>query len=334
MALSTPEIVKQKVSDAWENLIQKSNEDEIADVGRERIIVFTVSLILAVCLWLMVNLSRDYNLNVELPIIAGGMPDDQALAGELPETATVSVGGEGWKLISFYNNPPSIRVNVTSSEVNLYDQVQRQVGATSDLSVQKVQPLMLTLNLEERVSKTVPVQPVFRISFKQQYGFTRNPRVRPDSVVISGAASLMEDITEWPTDSLLMTEVSTDISRKVALQKSELISLSQNEVQFTGSVAQFTEGEMSVDLDTRNLPEGRRISYSPSSITVKYYVPVHKYADVKDEELFEAYLTYEQIEEDTTGYVKPHIDPLTENEDIKIRSFQPEEVAYFMVLEE
>lgn len=334
MELSTPERIRQRLSEGWENLIQKSNEDEIADVGRERIVVFAVSLILAICFWFMVNLSRDYNLNVELPIVAVGMPEDRALTQELPETATVSISGEGWKLISIYNNPPSVNLDVTGSEVNLYDQVQQQMNAISEISVQKVQPLMLTLNLEQRVSKMVPVQPVYKISFKRQYGFTGAPVVRPDSVQISGAASLIKDIAEWPTDSLIIRGVSDNISRMVALKQNELINLSQSEVRFNGTVAQFTEGEVSVNLETRNLPEGRRISYSPSSITVKYYVPIDEYADLRDEELFEAYLTYEQIEKDTTGYVEPQIELLSDNEFIKIRSSQPQQVAYFMVLDE
>lgn len=334
MELPTPDKIKQSISEGWENLIQKSNEDEIADVGRERIVVFAVSLILAICFWFMVNLSRDYNLNIDLPIVAAGMPEDRALAQGLPETATVSISGEGWKLISIYNNPPPVNLNVTSSEVNLYDQVQQQMNAMSEVNIQKVQPLMLTLNLEQRISKMVPVQPVFSISFEQQYGFMGNPAVQPDSIRISGAASLIEDITGWPTDSLIIEGVSEDISRTVELKKNELISLSQHEVRFNAAVAQFTEGEVSVDLKTRNLPEGRRISYSPSSITVRYDVPIDEYTDLRDEELFEAYLTYEQIENDTTGYVEPQIEHLSDNEFIKIRSSQPKQVAYFMVLNE
>ncbi|HLR32255.1 MAG TPA: hypothetical protein VK074_07185, partial [Fodinibius sp.] len=202
MEIPTPEKLKQNIAEAWSNIIQKSDEDEIADVGRERIVVFAVSLILAVCFWFMVNLSIDYNLNIELPLVTAGIPEDQALVQQPPETATVSISGEGWKLIRLYNNPPAINLNVTSSEVNLYDQVQRQINATSEVNVQKVQPLILTLDMEERVSKKVPVQPIFSLSFVQQYGFTEEPTVQPDSVTISGAASLIENITEWPTDSL------------------------------------------------------------------------------------------------------------------------------------
>lgn len=325
---------KHKALDLWERLIQKSNEDEIADMGRERIVVFVVSFILAVCLWFMVNLNRVYNLNIEVPIQGGAVPEDQALAQELPETASVSVTGEGWKLLSFYNNPPMVSVDVTTPQVNLYDQVQGQVKAMSDVNVSKVQPLMLTLDLEPRISKTVPVQPVLNVSFEGQYGFIGDPELQPDSVTISGAKSIIDSIATWPTDTLTLSGVSDDITKSVPLKSSRMISLSQRQVQFRGTVSQFTEGETSVPINTRNLPEGRSISYSPSSITVKFDVPIGEYTNIEGAQLFKAYLNYEQIETDSTGYVKPNIEQVSDNNNIKVRSFSPQQVAYFLVLDE
>jgi YbbR domain-containing protein len=325
---------KHKAKDLWERLIQKSEEGEIADMGRERIIVFVAAFILAVCLWFMVNLNRVYNLNVEVPIQGGEVPQDQALAQELPEAASVSVTGEGWKLLSFYNNPPSVNVDVTASQVNLYDQVQGQVKAMSNVNVSKVQPLMLTLDLEPRTSKMVPVRPMLDVSFEGQYGFIGEPNLQPDSITISGATSLIDSITSWPTDSLQMSGVSGDISQLVNLKKSTLVSLSRQQVQFSGTVSQFTEGETTVPINTRNLPAGQSISFSPSSITVTFDVPISEYANVEAEQLFRAYLNYQQIETDSTGYVKPNIEQISGKNHIKIRSATPQQVAYFLVLDE
>lgn len=332
MASPAFENIKQRVLAFWSNLVKKSNEEEIANVGRERIIVFVVAFILAICLWFMVNLSQKFTLNIDLPIEKGAIPDDKALTEALPKTANVSVSGEGWQLISIYNNPPSVNVDVMNPEINLYEQVQRQVNALYDVKTDKVQPLMLTLDLESRHSKRVPVRPVLDVTFEGQYGFIGKPNLQPDSVTISGAASLLRNITEWPTDSLSLKTVSTDISRSVQLKESELITLSQDKVQFNGEVAQFTEGETNVTLTTRNLPIEQSISFSPSSITIKYDVPIDEYANVQDRQLFRAYFTYQQIREDSTGYIRPNIEQISNNKHIKVRSFQPEEVAYFMVV--
>ncbi|WP_441001011.1 CdaR family protein [Fodinibius sp. SL11] len=334
MEKSKIEEYKEKLLAGWESLLQKSNEDEIAGFGRERIIVFLVAFILALALWLMVNLSRDYTLNIELPIQLGAVPADKALVKDLPGTATVSVTGEGWKLINLYNNPPAINIDVNNAEVNLFDQVQQQMNAMLNVNIQRVQPRILAVQLEDRISKRVPVHSAVNINFSGQYGFLDSLTINPDSITIDGAASLVVGIKEWATDPVEINNVTKDISRTVPLESpSELISLSQREVMVEADVVEYTEGEVQANINTRNLPLGRMVSYSPLAITIKYDVPIEEYADVQDENPFDAYVSYEQILEDSTGFVTPQIEENNENYHIKLRSFQPRNVAYFIVLE-
>lgn len=329
------EHIKEKFWSTWNSIFNKSDEDGLSDARREKFIVFLVAFVLALCLWLMVNLSRDYNLNINLPITLGNVPPDQALAEELPNFATVSITGEGWKLINIYNNPPQIYVDVTQQEVSLYDQVRQQMNAIPELNVLKVQPLFLSLELEEKVSKKVPVRSNVQISFKDQYGFVEEPLLQPDSITITGASSLVEDIDHWETDSVEVTDVKDQISVSVPLkQPGSLLSLSVNTVNYRAGVSQYTEGEARVYILSRDLPEGRSVSFSPSVITVKYNVPINEYAQVQDlPNLFSAYVSYNQIRQDSTGFITPRIEkPAGKEYHYEIRSFQPREVAYFMVV--
>lgn len=334
MDTSKIEEYKEKLLTGWKSLLQKSNEDEIAGFGRERIIVFIVALILAMALWLMVNLSRDYTLNIELPIQLGVVPAERALVSDLPTTATVSVTGEGWKLINLYNNPPTINIDVKDAEVDLFDQVQQQMNATLNVNIQRVQPQNLTVELEDRVSKKVPVRSAVKTSFSEQYGFLDPPTITPDSITIDGAASLLKDIEEWSTKSIQINNVTEDIARTVPLESpSEVINLSRDEVSFEADVVEYTEGEMQANISTRNLPPGRMVSYSPLAVRIKYDVPIEEYADIQDENPFEVYVSYQQILEDSTGFVTPQIEENNERYHIKLRSFQPRRVAYFIVVD-
>ncbi|MGD8428634.1 MAG: CdaR family protein [Balneolaceae bacterium] len=333
MEISKFEQFKENFFAFWDNLLKKSDEEAIAGVGRERIVVFIVSFILALCLWLMVNLSRDYNLNVELPIRLGSVPQDKALVDKLPKMATVSVTGEGWKLINLYNNPPGINVDVRDTEVNLFDQVQQQMNAMPDISVQKVQPLILTLKLEDRLSKRVPVRSRVNLTFKGQYGLVGSENLQPDSITVSGASSLINGINDWPTDSVQFQDVSNNMSRVVKLKApGELIDLSRNEVIYNAHVEQFTEGEAKVNIETRNLPEGRSVSFSPTAVTVKFDIPISEYTDIKNTHPFRAFVRYTEIEEDSTGFVTPQIEQVADDFHIKMRTSQPRRVAYFIVL--
>src|SRR5699024_666005 len=105
------------------------------------------------------------------------------------------------------------------------------------------------------------------------------------------------------------TSIAQDLSNPIALKTgSELINLSQNEVVFNAEVAQFTEGETEVRIGTKGMPINRKVTFSPSSITIKYKVPIEEYQKVSDLKIFDVYITYQQILEDSTGFITPKID--------------------------
>lgn len=326
---------KERLQSIWSSIVRSKEESDIEESRKGKIVVFVVAFILALCLWLMVNLSRDYTINVNLPIVMGNMPDDQALTEELPSDATVSISGEGWQLINIYNNPPQVFVDVNQNEINLYEQVQKQLNANPDLSVQKVQPLFLNLDMESKMTKKIPIRSNVEVTFEDQYDFAGEPYLEPDSVTITGAGSIIRNIETWETAPVQFEDVDTDISATVGLKETEpLYSITPLEVTYNANVAQYTEGETRVNIEARNMPSGRSVTFSPSMLTIRYNVPVDQYSEVQElNNPFTAYISYRQISEDTTGFVVPNIEntaPAGYN--IELRSYQPTSVSYFMVL--
>lgn len=318
----------------WNTFLKRADDEETTGYPKEKIFVFFVALVLALCLWFLVNLSRAYTISINLPIILGNIPAGMALSDELPEFVTVSIQGEGWTLLSLYNNPPGIQVNIEDGEVNLLDQVQQQMNATPDVDVQNVQPLVLNLQLEEQLSRTVPLQSNVKVIFTGQFDFIGRPGLSPDSVTITGAASIVEDITFWDTDSVVIDNVRGDLAAPIPLkQPPDRLSLSMNTVQFIGSVTQFTEGESRVFVRARNLPDGQNITFSPAFVTVRYTIPIDQYANVENLSPFTAYVPFAEIEQDSSGFLAPQIEATTGEYEIRVQSHQPQEVAYFLVLE-
>ncbi|MGF1671737.1 MAG: hypothetical protein ACFCU6_14930, partial [Balneolaceae bacterium] len=94
-------------------------------VTREKVIAFLAAFIFAFCLWFIINLNRDFTVNLSLPILIDNMPEDKALSSGIPEFASVSLNGEGWQLISLYNNPPKVNLNIETEQVNIFDQIRQ-----------------------------------------------------------------------------------------------------------------------------------------------------------------------------------------------------------------
>ncbi|WP_234567472.1 CdaR family protein [Rhodohalobacter sp. 614A] len=303
--------------------------------NREKIVAFSIALIISLCLWFIVNLSRDFNVSIEIPIQIANVPNDEIVSSDVPESAMVNLSGEGWNIISVYNNPPRVLLTVQDGSVNLADQMRNQISAFSDLNIIQVQPTQLTVETERKATKVIPVINNVRLNMQEQFGLMAQPLITPDSVTISGAESKLQDITQWQTAEVVINNVNSDIQRTVELQEPEFgLSLSPNVVSFEAQITEFTEAEVRVPIRTRNLPSGMAVTYNPSSVMVRFDVPLDQYSVIQGARPFRAYVDYSVIEEDSSGRVSPEIEVVETDYFIRLRSFQPPRVAYFRIVPE
>lgn len=301
--------------------------------NREKVIAFSIALVIALNLWFIVNLSRDFNVSVEVPIVLSNLPQDVTVSSEVPATAAVNLTGEGWNLISVYTNPPRVFVNAESGEVNLSEQIRNQVGAFSNLNIIQVRPYILEIRTERRISKKVPVISRVELNVGGRYGLLRDPVVSPDSVTISGAESILAEIDYWETENVELANITRSIVNNISLRQPDAaISVEPLSVTLDVEVAEFTEAELRVPIRTRNLPSGRAVTYNPSSIMVRYDVPINQFSEVHGLRLFNAYVDYTLITDDDSGRVTPEVEILESDFNIRLRSFQPPRVSYFRII--
>ncbi len=322
---------KENIKNRW-GAAQKSSEKS-ASGHRQKVIIILVTVVLAFLLWLVVNLNRTYTVNIQVPLELGQVSTERALAEELPDYVTASLSGEGWNLLDMYRDPPPVFIEVSDEQINLFEQVRRKLDAISKLSVQSVDPFYLQLQLQERVSKKVPVIARVETGFKSQFGFIEPPQLQPDSVTITGARSIVDEITYWATDSLKLKNVNKSVSAQIALKEAgPLVNLSEQNILFTGEVAQFTEGEVTIPVELKDFQFGQNVIFSPSAVQITYLAPIKEFPSLKNRNLFAAYVTYSQLREDTTGYISPTIKQLAEGVHLKVQQVQPAQVAYFNVV--
>ncbi|SMO78903.1 CdaR family protein [Gracilimonas mengyeensis] len=311
-----------------------AEETEVRILRREKVIVFIAAYIMAVCLWFIVNLSDSFNINLNVPIEPGNVPENMALTEELPEFVQVGISGDGWQLMNLYSDPPTVSINVEDNEINLFDQVRQRLSYLQDIDIAKVQPLLLSVDMEPKVSKKVPVRIYSDLNFQNRFGLVGDPVLRPDSITITGAQSNIQQVNEWVIeDTLRMNNIREDITRIIPISGSNgVIELSAEQVTFTANVSEFTEGQTTVYIRTRGLPRGQNVNYNPSSVTIKYDVPIEQFNEVAKIEPYEVYIPYSKIVEDSTGFVTPDIELTADQFELRLRSFQPKAVAYFTVL--
>lgn len=331
----------QNIKDRILSYVKKGTKPGEEDDGsklvtKEGVMVFVFAYLIAMSLWFAVNLNGNFNISVNMPLEIGDIPSDLALTDNLPEYVEVSLSGTALPLIGLYNNPPTIPIDVDDSEVNLFNQVRQQMNSYQEVEVSKVEPILVSVNLEQKITKKVPIKLNWDLEFETRFGLISEPVISPDSISVTGAISQMNAINEWVIDDTLkLSGVKDDIAQVIPISNSNsLLDISLDETSLMANVSEFTENEVSVYIRTRNLPRGQNITYNPSSIIIRYDVPLEQFSEIQNETPYVVYVPYRKIQEDETGFVTPDIELVATKYALKIRSFQPKAVAYFSVVDQ
>ncbi|REL38532.1 YbbR-like domain-containing protein [Rhodohalobacter sp. SW132] len=324
---------KDKITELLTGRWGVDEDDDTKMFSRQKVLGFAFAMLLSISLWVIVNMGRDYNVSMMIPIEIAQIPEDVALSSEIPNHAAVSVSGEGWSLFNLYTNIPTISLSGDNQQVNMFEQVRQQIGSVSTVSVMQVDPMFIEIETEQRITKRVPVESNISLSTRSQFGILGSPRFIPDSVTVTGPASRVEQIESWSTEESTIADVSTNLELNVELESpGSGLTVSPSEVQLRADIAEFTEAQVRIPVRTRDLPSGVAITFSPSSILVRYDVPIEQYNDVQDIRPFVAFVDYERIEADTTGLITPQLETVTDEYDVRLRSFQPTRISYFNIL--
>jgi len=299
---------------------------------REKVTVFIVSIIIALVMWFVVSLGKDLSMTVEFNLTVGQMPDNMALASDLPKVVSASVTGEGWRLLSLNNNPQTIAIDVNQEEILLADMIREKISATGVI-VLSVQPAILRTVLEERIEKKVPIYVDHSLTYRGQYGLVGSLRTVPDSIVVSGARSIVDTIDTWITEKLTLNNVNAPIEEVVALRPPATnIRLSADQITVVAHVSEYTEGEQRVRIIATDIPEGMDVSFNPPYISIRFSVPIDEYAHAQSAPLFSAEVPYVDINNDSTGYVSPIVTNLGDSLHATVRIIQPRRVSYFKII--
>lgn len=301
----------------------------------EKIAVFSISFIVAIALWLLINLGKDFTVSLQLPVEYGSFPEDMAPSEPLPATVEASLTGEGWQLLNLYSTPPGISVDARSSgDIRVQEAVQTQLSSSQNLTLNGTQPETISVSMEEALQKNVPVVPQLELDFAPQFNRIGPLVLEPDSVQISGARSLVEPVSAWRTNEGQLEDLEDDFSISLSLQPAdELLSLSHSEIRISGNVEEFTEGRAQVPVEIQGVPNRQDIVLSPPAVDIRYNVPVSQYQQSREAQLFRAVVSYAELEADNTGYIEPRILVDDSRLAVSLRGVQPPRLSYFMVVD-
>lgn len=174
--------------------------DATANIGLK-----LVSLVFALFLWFYVTAQIEGIETLHVPIEILNVPDSLVIASDIPRTAKISMKGPRSELLKariFGNVRLIVDIGETKSrELTVpisKGMVSMPEGMKSE-GVSIISPKILSISLERRMSKALPVKAVFGKTLPPDLAFLKQPAIAPESVVARGAEKIVSAFSEIKT---------------------------------------------------------------------------------------------------------------------------------------
>lgn len=262
---------------------------------------FFVALFLACLFWFSTELSKpiQYTLPVQVEY---QLPQGMTFKSQAMSTLNVTFEGLGWNLFFLKSNAKKRKVlvqtqNLTSQIIGT-DYYKTTIAAkfgSGKISVSKISPSQLYIELEKQATKRIPV--ILDHAIKLNPGFVKisDFKLIPDSITIQGAQSKLDNITYWTTERYVRNNLSQNINLGLELKsKSDsLIVLSHERINLEVEIEKATEKIIEVPIF---IPPSiaEKIKVIPSAVELICQIGLSGY-DMLSAENFRVELPYYSI---------------------------------------
>jgi len=268
---------------------------KLSAIERRRLSAFFTCLIIAFVIWVLVTLSGTYKYTVKQAVNFKNLPQKRAFHSLQSDTVDVTMMGTGWQMLisKMQSADKALDIDLHTLEnksfVVLNNQLP-QINALHDTInyVVSINPDTLYFDFTNRMIKRVPVTVLNRISYEQGYAQSGRVQIRPHYVTVSGPINRIQNLEEWPTDSLRLKDINEDYSGRLNLRPvndgSLVIVPKQVEVRIP--VDEFTEKTLEIPIKLIN-HNFDNVKIFPQKVKVTFTVSLNKYAET-DEDFFDA----------------------------------------------
>lgn len=290
-----------------------------------------VSLLFAIFIWFFVITENEYSYIIEVPVRVVNIPNDKIILNEVPATVKARIRGDGKNLIAL-SLGRGVRINLDLSDAEQSKTFHIKpnsifISRAEDILIEEIiTPDSVTIVLDEYQSKKVPV--ASRIFPKTASGYTIVDDIdfTPDSVRITGPASVLSTIDRIPTEKLELNDLKFDHRDVVRLAPppSEKVQLSLSQIEFSIDVQKLLELTLTgVPVKVKNVPPALSVHVVPSTLSLVLEGGGDLLTDVTRNDI-EAYIDYNRVQ-DSPGKEHPAViepPPGISYRDVKPKTFK------------
>ncbi len=288
----------------------------------QKFIIFLFFIFVATIFWFLTALSKNVSATISYPVDYINFPPKKFSIGELPEKLTLKVNGNGFTILkyNFSTRFLPIEIDVSSHPLarfsskdtshfflltnSLLTEISSQLS--SDITIIDIVPDTLKFEFTNIISKKVPVKADIKPIYERQYMQIGQIKIKPDSVVISGPQTLLQNINSVKTCFKKYKKLSSTINERLCIAEIKGEKISKDAVDIVVPVEKYTEASVNIPLDVVNPPQKVSLRVFPHKISVSFNVSLNDYPTINQNQ-FKAVADYSTIDNQISNKLKVNL---------------------------
>ncbi|MFN3872448.1 MAG: hypothetical protein ACK4R9_05570 [Ignavibacterium sp.] len=292
--------------------------------------IIIISVLFSITVWVSIALSDEYYSIYKLPIAIIDLPSGYTVGNDLPETITVRLKGDGWKLMSFELGSSkfffvSVKGDSGLITANLLNNVENNPWFTAGINILDITPKSLRIVVEPIAEKKLKIIPELNLDFKEGYSLASKVSVQPDSILVRGPASVIRRMETFRTKEITLKNLDQKTTFLAELEELRGFETEQKFVSITLDVQRIVENSVSdIPVNVINKPVNVDVILIPNTISCTFRGGVNILGKVTLTDII-ATVDYNTVISDTLGFVRPEIQS---PENINLLSVKPDKLKY------
>jgi hypothetical protein len=304
--------------------------------------VFLVFLFISTAFWFLNALRDDYVTDFFYPVRFVNVPENEIIVDGMHQKVNLKIKASGFTILRQRLNSSFVPVVYDISQMRrlernnqdlAYVLSRSQLGSVRDqllvgMELVDINPDTLFLKMDQLMDRKVPVVLHGEIDFEKQFILADSVRFAPDSVTITGPASVVDTIAAVYSKFLVTEKLKDNYTKKIPLQKPHSVKISHNEATITILVEPFSEKSFSVPIMVVGLPDSLRMKTFPSSVMVTFRAGMSQFDKISPDDFIALVDAAEVFQSERPTRIRVRFDQVPDN--IQSYDFTPIFVEYFL----
>jgi len=243
--------------------------------------IVILCIIGATIIWFLSALNKTYTTVIKCPIELNYDREGTVEVVSPPRNVQVNVSGVGWDLLkqslSFRRNPLKINIEnpIETKRLAGYSIQPLLSQHLSSLNLNFVVTDTVYFDIQRQESKKLFVYvDSSSISMKRFYQIISPLHVSPDTVLITGYESLINNLSDTLSIRLPESEIDANYSEKIYIDNFDLslVSFSPSEVDVNFDVSRFVDYSRNFQIDLVNFPMDSSVYIVPSLVNLRFKI--------------------------------------------------------------